>query len=134
ERNPQQPVISAEEVAPVLIQQQGVGLERIADGLPVAAILLLQFDQLREERQTGECLLTPLKREHAVGIGIEEIGIDEALERFQSHATGRQRLVGIGFAVQVETVRTIEVADRGSRLYEQRTDARRWAGRRSSVV
>ena len=127
---PTQPVISAEEVAPILIQQQAVGLERIADGLPVAAILLLKLNQLGEERQTGECRLAALKREHAVGIGVEEIGIDEALEGFQGHAAGRQRLVGIGLAVQVETVGAIEVADRGGRLDEQRTDARRGATRR----
>jgi len=51
----------------------------------------------------------PLKREHAVGVGVEEIGIDEALEGFQAHAAGRQRVVGIGLAVQVETVSAIEV-------------------------
>ena len=44
QRNAEQPAVILKKVAPILIQQDRVRLERIAHGLPSAAILHLEFD------------------------------------------------------------------------------------------
>src|ERR1035437_8914418 len=124
ERYPEQPLILAEQVAPVLVEQDGVGLQRIADRLARAAVLLLEGHQFFEKRQSGEGRFAALKREHAVGVRVEQVGIHQALERLQRHAAAGQRTVRVGLAIQVEAILAIQIAHRGGRLDEQRRDPR----------
>src|SRR5205823_3914867 len=91
-------------------------------------------DQLLEKRQTGQRWLAALKRENTVRVRVEEIRIHQAIERFQGHAPPGQRTVGIGLAVQVETVLAVQVADGRSGLDQKGRDARRRAEERSGVM
>ena len=125
ERDAQQPVVLAEQLAPALVEQDARWSGCVADVLPVAAVLLLEFHQLLEERQAGQGRLAALEREHAVRVGVEQVGIHQAFQRFRGHAAAGQRLVGIGLAVQVKAVGAIQVADRRGGLDQQRRDARR---------
>jgi len=128
EREAHQPLILAEEVAPVLVQQDAVGLDGVADALAVAAVLLFELHELLEERQAGQGGFAALKREDALRVGVEKVGVDEALERVEGHAASGEGLVGIGVAIEIEAVGAGEVADRRSGLDQQGADARRRAG------
>ena len=99
------------QIAPVLVQEHGIGLEGVADGLSSPAVLFLKPDQLLEKRQTGQRRLSALERENAVRVRVEQIRIHQALERVQGHAAPRQRAVGVGIAVQVKAVLAVQIAD-----------------------
>ena len=58
-----------------------------------------------------ESRLAPLEREGAIRIRVKKIGLDEALERLFGHAAARQRRVRICFAIEVEAVGAVQVAD-----------------------
>ena len=69
-----------EEVAPALIQQHGVGLQRIAHRLAVASIILLEPDQLFEKRQAGQrrhFLIGQMPVERAVEVADRHRAVDD---------------------------------------------------------
>ncbi len=126
DRDADEPVVLFEELAPAGVEQNAVGLHRVRNRLS-AAVALLQLDELLVKCRTRERGLATLKGERAVGVGVEEPGIHQPLERFGSHAAAGQSAVGIGFAVQIEAVRAVEIANGGGRFDEQRGNARRCA-------
>src|SRR6266700_27900 len=54
-------MIAREELAPVVIEQRSIGLERVLNLLAVC-VLPLQLDDTLEERNSKECRLTALPR------------------------------------------------------------------------
>ena len=44
-------------------------------------------------------------------VRVEEVRVDQPFERLLRHAAGGQGAVGVGFAVEVEAVGAVEIAD-----------------------
>jgi hypothetical protein len=118
-----EPVIRSQQLAPVLVNEDGVSLQRMIDALPFAAVMLLEPDQLLEEVEACKCGLPALKREGAGGVRIEEISIDQALESLRCHQAPGQVLVRVRFAIEVEAIGAVEIADCRDGFDQQRCDA-----------
>jgi hypothetical protein len=107
----EKPVVLAEQRAPIVVQKDPVGLKSVADLLSPAPVLLLEFNEFLEEGQAREGRLSALKDEATLGIGIEQVAVNQPFQRVERHATRGQFFVRVGVAVQVKTVSAIQIAD-----------------------
>ena len=128
ERKSDQPIVLMKELAPVVVEQDAIGLEGVGDTVAIATQPLLQADEFFIEGQTGKGGFAALKGKGRVGVGVEEIAIDQAFERFVGHAALRQIRVGVQIAVEVKAVGAIEIADGGGGFDQDRGNAGRGAG------
>ena len=101
-------VVFAEKFAPLVVKENGVGLQSVTDDLARYTILLLQLDELLVEIETHECGFTALPCETRLReFQIEVIG-DEAFEYFVAHTLAA--LADFGWTALVEAVFAIEIA------------------------
>src|SRR5262249_15943542 len=116
-------VVFAKQIAPALREQGGVGLKSVADGLPVTPAALLEFDGALEEFHAGQRRLPPLPADSALRKGVEQEAIDQPFQGLVAHAAAWQLLIGVGLAIQIEAILTIQIAHGRGRLDQQRMDA-----------
>ena len=118
-----QEVVLLEERAPVVVEQQAVGLEGVLHGLAGPAVLLDQFDGAPEEVELHQRRLAALPGDGDLrrAVRLQQLA-DVGLERGLGHAVlvvRVQRFLG-----QEEAVGAIDVAGRPARLRQQ-VEARR---------
>ena len=101
-------VIFAKELAPLVVEEDGVGLQSIADDLAGYAVFPLQLDELLIEIEAHERGFTTLPCKTRLGkLQLEVIG-DEAFEYFVAHTLAA--LADFGCTAFVEAVFAIEIA------------------------
>lgn len=108
--------VRLQEGDPFVVEQQAVGLQVVLDALAGLAMACLQFDHAAEEVQPHHRGLAALPGEHhlVAGLGLDVLA-DVGFQQPLVHARVAAVLQQVGL-VQVETVRTVEVAQRAGRL------------------
>ena len=115
EADTDQKLTFVQETAPlVVIEYNGVGLESVADGLSVLAILLLQFDDFAVKIQAHQGGFAALPGEAAVGKAELHIIPDEGFHDLVAHAMflAAKKPAFLG----IETIRAGQVAIRSRRF------------------
>jgi len=101
-------VVFAEKLAPLVVEQDGVGLQSVADDLAGCAVFPLQLDELLIEIEAHERGFTALPCKTRLGkLQLEVIG-DEAFEYFVAHTLAAP--ANFGCTALVEAVFAIEIA------------------------
>ena len=126
-----QEVVLLEEGAPVVVEQDAVGLEGVLHGLAGPAVLLDELDGAPEELELHQRRLAALPRHGDLGraVRLEQLA-DVGLERGLGHpalVVRIQRFLG-----QEEAIRAIDVAGGPARLRQQ-VEARRSIGAKGIV-
>ncbi len=112
---PDQVVVLAKELAPLVVELGAVGLHRPLDPLAVGQAL---GDELGRPRKKSTPISVGSPPCQATVTGLARLGFDQLLEIADQHLVGHPEL-GAGVELllgQVEAVRAVEVADRPGRL------------------
>ncbi len=81
-----QEMMFGQECAPVLVQQDAVGLQGIGDELTVCAVLFLKIDDLFIKIQSHQGRLPALPGKTAIRQTQPEIAFDQMLQDLSAHA------------------------------------------------
>ena len=124
-----QKVVLLEEAAPVVVQQQAVGLEGVLDRLPGPAVLLDQLDRMLKEFEFHQRRLAALPghRDFGHAVRFEQLA-DVGLERGRRHPALVVRVER--FLGQEEAVGAIDIAGRAAGLGQQMETGRTPVGHR----